>query len=773
MKNPLNKRLLRELREELGKYLVIFLLLTMTIGFVSGFLVADNSMITAYNESFEKQTIEDGHFVLSKEMNRAQAKAIRQMGVSLYELYYVDEPLTNDNTLRIFAQRQAVNRADLMQGRFPESDGEIAIDRMYADNNGLQVGDTISGTEGSWTITGLVALSDYSALFSDNSDSMFDSVRFGVAVVTPEAFSAFPKDDLTWCYAWLYDDPPADEAEEDKMAEELMKQLAGEVKLEQYIPRYQNQAIQFTGEDMGSDRAMMILLLYIIIVIMAFVFSITISNTITKEANVIGTLRASGYTKGELIRHYMTLPILVTLAGALVGNVLGYTVFKDVCVGMYYGSYSLPTYITLWNAEAFWMTTAVPVFLMAVINFGILARKLTLSPLKFLRRDLKRRRNHRALPLSCHIPFFSRFRLRVIFQNVGNYVMLLIGVLFAVLLLMFGLGLPDCLDNYQASIESNLLSNYQYILQIPLSAMDENHKLESTVSMLKFQYEVETDNESAEPFAAYTLKTLPGLAKSEDVMIYGVDPDSRYIPIQVEADDEVYLSAAYADKFRLGIGETITLKESYEDTEYTFRVAGVYDYLGALAVFMDRNAMNRTFDLGDGYFSGYFSETEITDIDPAYIGTVIDLTALTKVSRQLDVSMGSMMYLVDGFAVVMFMILIYLLSKIIIEKNAQSISLTKILGYTSGEISRLYIVSTSIMVVLFLLISLPVMYKVLVELFRVMMMQEMTGWIPLNLGRSVFVKIFWMGVGTYAVVAALEYRKIRKVPMDEALKNVE
>ena len=37
MKNPLNKRLLRELREELGKYLVIFLLLTMTIGFVSGF----------------------------------------------------------------------------------------------------------------------------------------------------------------------------------------------------------------------------------------------------------------------------------------------------------------------------------------------------------------------------------------------------------------------------------------------------------------------------------------------------------------------------------------------------------------------------------------------------------------------------------------------------------------------------------------------------------------------------------------------------------------
>ena len=35
MKNPLRKRILRELRDELGKYLVIFLLLTATIGFVS------------------------------------------------------------------------------------------------------------------------------------------------------------------------------------------------------------------------------------------------------------------------------------------------------------------------------------------------------------------------------------------------------------------------------------------------------------------------------------------------------------------------------------------------------------------------------------------------------------------------------------------------------------------------------------------------------------------------------------------------------------------
>ena len=107
-----------------------------------------------------------------------------------------------------------------------------------------------------------------------------------------------------------------------------MENIGKEVTLESFVPRYQNQAINFTGEDMGSDRAMIIVLLYMVIVIMAFVFGVTISNTIRNEAAVIGTLRASGYTRKELIHHYMVLPICVTLAGALIGNILGYTVLK-------------------------------------------------------------------------------------------------------------------------------------------------------------------------------------------------------------------------------------------------------------------------------------------------------------------------------------------------------------------------------------------------------------------------------------------------------------
>ena len=511
MKSPLRKRIPRELKGEIGKYLVVFILMVATIGMVSGFLVADGSMIQAYDEGFEKYNIEDGNFRTGERLYRGQREAIEEEGVKIYENYYIEDSLSNGSTMRFFKNRTEVDKVCLMDGELPLETGEIAIDRMYADNNSLKIGDTLDDGTKSWTITGLVALSDYSCLFQNNNDSMFDAVKFGVGVVTDEEFDSLDQDKLQYNYAWTYNEKPQTELEEKNVSEDLMKAMGKVVTLENFVPQYQNQAIIFTGDDMGSDKAMMIMLLYIIIVIMAFVFGITTSNTIAKEAGVIGTLRASGYTKNELIRHYMTLPVIVTLVGALIGNILGYTAFKDVCAGMYYGSYSLPTYVTIWNAEAFLMTTVVPVIIMFVVNYAVLHHKLKLSPLKFLRRDLSSRKQRRAV----------------------------VGIIFANLLLMFGLLLPSALDHYQLEIQNNMLAKYQYMLSMPVSVMGGSNKLESMLDMLLFAHDAETDNEDAEEFSAYSLNTLPTKYKSEEVTLYGVQDDSKYI--DVDLSDRVYI----------------------------------------------------------------------------------------------------------------------------------------------------------------------------------------------------------------------------------------
>lgn len=756
----MNKLFLRELKGELAKYIVIFVFMTAVIGLISGFLIADGSMYDTYNKSFEKYNIEDGNFELYSKADESVIDKLEKENVTIYENFYKEETVVRHNnikndedsqsTLRFYVNREEVDKVDLMEGSLPEDINEIAIDRMYAENNDIKVQDTLTVGSRILKVTGLVALSDYSSLFSDNSDTMFDSLKFGVGVVSQKCFDAYDDTHIHYVYSWLYDNKPEDDKEAKLMADDFVKTISANAILVNYIPQYINQAIHFTGDDIGSDRSMMIVLLYVLIVIMAFVFAVTTNNTIVKEANVIGTLRASGYTRGELLRHYILLPIIVTIFGALVGNILGYTVFKDIFVATYYGSYSFPTYHTLWNADAFLLTTVVPVIIMLVINIVIIGCRLKLSPLKFLRRDLSGKQKKKAMRLPA-FGFFNRFRLRIIIQNMPNYITLFIGILFANVLLLFGIMLGPMLTHYQNEITDKLIAKHQYVLKTL----------------------VDVDDNAAEKYCVKTLATIEGRLKSEDVLVYGVKDNSIYADINTASlkDNEVYITNGYADKFRIKKGDKITLKEKYDDNEYEFTVKDMYDYPSSFAIFMSDAAFKNVFDKSEDYYSGYFSDN-ILDIDEKYVATQITLDDLTKVSRQLDRSMGETFNLVKIFAVVLFAVLMFLLTKLIVEKNTTSISMVKILGYSNREISRLYVTSTTIVVVLSVALSIGLSVIIMNYLFRVFM-EEMSGWISCYYAPHIFPVMFILNITVYAVISFFMMAKIKKIPMDEALKTVE
>lgn len=756
-----------------------------SIGLISGFLVADGSMIKAYNDSFDKYNIEDGHFRLNDSLSKENKKTLEKENVTIYNLNYIEEEVGSSSTIRLFKPRNKVNQVCIMDGKLPKNKNEIAIDRMYADNNNYQVGQTIKVGKKKLKITGLVALSDYSALFSKNSDLMFDAIKFGVGIVSDEGFESFKDAKIHYNYAWTYNEKVDNEVNaSNDFLNVLVKNVSG---IDDYIPQYANQAIHFTGDDMGGDEAMMTVLLYIIIGILAFVFAITTKNTIESEAPMIGTLRAMGYTKKEMLVQYMTLPILVSLVACIVGNILGYTYFKDVMAGMYYGSYSLPTYVTIWSGDAFIKTTIIPFIMMVLINYGILMKSLKLSPLKFMKRDIKKVKKNKKTLVLHRLGFFSQFRLSVILNNLSGYVTLFVGVLFAIILLMFGMDMHPVLDHYQDIVVNNMTAKYQYILNTPESvdttAIEQAFQTipqefrDSFLSLIDDQYDEMYDNyktktKGAEAFSLYSLKTLPESTIEEDISLYGLQNNSQYIHIKSLPKKGVYISKDVADKYNLKKGDRISLKESYKDLRYTFEIKGIYDTPGSMALYMSKSYFNEVFNCQEGYFNGYFSNKKITDLKDDYIASTITQDDLTKVSRQLNVSMGEMFYLVEGFAIVMFIMLIYLLTKMIIENNKVSISMVKILGYTSKEIQKMYVHATTIVILISTLLSFGITTWILSYAFKIVF-EEYAGWLPFYVEGSVYIKMFIMTVISYLFVMMIQMRKIKKIPMDEALKNVE
>ena len=287
---------------------------------------------------------------------------------------------------------------------------------------------------------------------------------------------------------------------------------------------------------------MMTVLLYIIIGILAFVFTITTKNTI-ESSTTIGTLRAMGYTK-EMLVQYMTLLILFLLGACIVGNILGYTYLK-MSWPVSIMEAGLPTYVTIWSGDAFIKTTIIPFIMMVLINYGILMKSLKLSPLKFMKRDIKKAKKNKKTLVLHRLGFFSQFRLSVILNNLSGYVTLFVGVLFAIILLMFGMDMHPVLDHYQDVVVNNMTAKYQYILNTPESidttAIEQAFQTipqefrDSFLSLIDDQYDEMYDNyktkNQGQKLFSLLIKTLPE-STIEDISLYGLQNNSQYIYIK-------------------------------------------------------------------------------------------------------------------------------------------------------------------------------------------------------------------------------------------------
>ncbi|MCR5530428.1 MAG: ABC transporter permease [Lachnospiraceae bacterium] len=770
MRNPMNKRLPRELKSDFGKYLVIFLFIVMVVSVVSSFLVANAGIAKSYKKNLKNNNVEDGHVAFNVRPDEELLEAVeKEADVKLYQTDYFEEE-REDVTFRIYRESGA-NIPEVTEGSLPEKDDEILLDNMQFGKEKFKVGDriTLSGRE--LTISGFGAFPNYSALFKDNADLMFDNETFNVGMMTEEGFDAFNSDRTTISYVWIYNEKPANDKAKQEAAEKVLaalrdeivkvdseilkRAIAGETGLTMleatdFLPEYENKSITFAGEDMSGDEGAMVVFLYIVVAVLAFIVAVTTMNTISKESSVIGTLRASGYTRGEMVRHYMTLPLLSFLAGMLVGNVLGYTAMRDFMVDIYNKMYSLGRVETFWNREAFIKTTLWPTIIMVAINVTILIWKMRIGPLSFLRRETNGRKKKRALKLNRKIPFPWRFRIRIILQNLPNYITMAVGIVLAGAIIIFGLMFEPLLNDVAKRIEDTSLSRYQYVLKAPEEAMAAD----------------------AEKYALATLETTRKDYKTDEISVYGISPDSRYVKDAIPSG-KVLLSNGFMDKYNVKAGDTVSLYDKYADKNFTFTVAGEYPYEASLAVFMNLAEFNGMFEKTPDYYTGYFSDSELTELSAANVYMRLDSATFGSFADQLWKAFADFMGPVKWFGILMFVLMVYLLAKQIIERNQTSISMTKILGFTGGEIGGLYIVSTSIVVVGSLLLAVPLVDWLLRLVFKNYLYRRISGYLPYCISNDCYRKMLLLGIASYAAVVVLQFFKIHRIPKSDALKTLE
>ena len=453
---------------------------------------------------------------------------------------------------------------------------------------------------------------------------------------------------------------------------------------------------------------------------LAFVFVVLTDASIEEESAIIGTLLASGYRRSEIVAHYLTLPAVVGVIAALTGTALGVAFFTEPMRELYYGSYSLPPFEVFWDWGIFVKCAVVPAAVLILITLLGLLRKMGKTPLQFLRHEAGGKSGtKRGVRLPERLGFVARFRLRVFLRNLGNFATMFVGICFGALLLLFALAVLPTMTHYADNLETSLAAQHQYTLKAPL-------ELEGTADGA---HPVNTaDNGAdriaqAEKYAVYQLQYDRGEGNgTETVTVYGIKPDSRYWKSLDVGDGRIVFGGGLVDKFGWKDGDEVGLYEKYEDRVYGFEYDG-----------------------------------DTTPDDMRAIGD------------QFVDMMDSMIGMMVGLAVFIFLLFMYLLTKAVIDRSARSISYMKVFGYRDGEISRLYIRSITLCVAASLVLCQPLIICGLTAIFRSMFLSY-SGNIEIYVPWWSMAATAGIGLLTYLAVAALHTRSIRRVSLSEALK---
>ena len=842
MRNPLLRRLPRELRNNIGRYLGMFALLVLAIMFTSGFLMAASSIEAMARGMRERYNVSDLYFVTDFKASDEAIQAVEDLGGTVYEEFYRDMPIELPESaynrdigiqIRVFKNRgEEFDQAIIARGRFPEAVGEIALDRVFCQNHRLQVGDALVVDGHEMELVGIMTFSNATCTFEKNTDFIFNAVSFTEGVVCDEQFEDLTREGKTYRYVMMLDDREMSLVDRMSLEEDVIDALTdNDAQVTDLVDRDSNQETFFAADDVSGDQVMWEVLLFLLIVIMAFVFVVLTDATIEQESAVIGTLLASGWRKRELVAYYMLLPTLVGLLGCAVGQALGCTIMTTPMQELYYNSYGFPPFELSWSWRVFSITTVIPFALLVGITFLGLVRKLGHTPLQFLRHEVGGRGGGGGLPLPDALPFPARFRLRVFLRNLSHFATLFAGIAFGSLLLMMGLCLLPTIDHFAEESKAAVVAENLYMLKAPLeiegtprereawgaaqrlsqveafaslredleegripsvlstvlSGDFDGMELREVLSLANKAAGIDEDGHpvnsrkvppeavaQAEKYSAASLQVeRPMGGGMEDITAYGIQEGSRYWDELDVSGGRVIVGTGLADKCGMEPGGTYELFNKYKGETYEVTVSAVWGSTANMNVYMGMEQLNDLLGYepaedGSPYFSGYASDMEL-DLDPRYVANVLTPDEMSKMSDQMQDSMGGIMRMMIYMVVPVYYVLMYLLTKTVIDRSARSISYMKVFGYHNLEIDGLYILAITVTVVASMVLCIPLLIAGVEALLKVMMMRyagNIVAYLPIELlAREVLI-----GCATYAVVAAIHVRAIRRVPLSIAMK---
>lgn len=836
MQKVLRKRIWRDFKSNLPRYLALSLLIILAMYLVVSLVGAAETIIRGSENADSRQCVEDGDFSLFVPMKDEEMEDLEADGVTIEPQFYMDYEIDEDHTIRIFANRDEVNRIDLVKGTLAEKGNELVVERQFAEKNDISAGDVITFGGREFTVTGIGTTPDYDNVLKSLGDTGCDCLHFGTGFVAADVYDTLRAEEKSikseeYYYAYrlngaMTDDELKDRLEKleftsgdvedpffqeywdrtmgkkDDLTNGIQELLDGAKELKE-LKAFEDGIIEYTDgtkeaedgsnelldgiqelkdetddmiDDIFSEDAQNLMTfvkagdnariqaasgdqeLYrsvgtiagaILLILISYVLSVFVVHSIDQESAVIGALYALGVKRKNLMAHYVTLPTVITFVSGLIGTLLGYSSL-GVPIQMQdcYNYYSLPDLDVIYMPYLFIYGIVVPPVISIIVNSLVIRKRLSKPVLTMIRNEQKVG-NGKDIKLG-NMSFMNLFKIRQMLRESRTGFTVVFGMFVSLLLAMMSLEIYTYCANVNRDYVNDTKYEYMYTYKYPTEEVPEG---------------------GYEAYAKTLKKKIYGY--NFDITVMGLTENNPFFDVNLsDSSSKVAISSSIAYKYGLDVGDTLTLKDDEADKIYAFEIASVAQYAPSFMVFMPYDKALELFDEPEDYFNVVFSDHAL-DVETGRLYATTTKTDVKKAAGIFSDIMQGMILTIGGVSVLIFIVVMYLMMKVMIDRSSFNIALIKIFGYRNKEVKKMYLDGNFYIITIGALISIPLTKWIMDMAYEPAFVPNIACGIDKSFPFWMYLAIFAGILILYFIINHLLIRRIRKMVPAEVLKNRE
>ncbi len=836
MQKVLRKRIWRDFKSNLPRYLALSLLIILAMYLVVSLVGAAETIIRGSENADSRQCVEDGDFSLFVPMKDEEMEDLEADGVTIEPQFYMDYEIDEDHTIRIFANRDEVNRIDLVKGTLAEKGNELVVERQFAEKNDISAGDVITFGGREFTVTGIGTTPDYDNVLKSLGDTGCDCLHFGTGFVAADVYDTLRAEEKSikseeYYYAYrlngaMTDDELKDRLEEleftsgdvedpffqeywdrtmgkkDDLTDGIQELLDGAKELKElkafddgiieytdgtkeaedgsnelldgiqelkdeiddmiddifsedaqnlmtFVKAGDNARIQAASGDQELYRSVGTIAGAILLILISYVLSVFVVHSIDQESAVIGALYALGVKRKNLMAHYVTLPTVITFVSGLIGTLLGYSSL-GVPIQMQdcYNYYSLPDLDVIYMPYLFIYGIVVPPVISIIVNSLVIRKRLSKPVLTMIRNEQKVG-NGKDIRLG-NMSFMNLFKIRQMLRESRTGFTVVFGMFVSLLLAMMSLEIYTYCANVNRDYVNDTKYEYMYTYKYPTEEVPEG---------------------GYEAYAKTLKKKIYGY--NFDITVMGLTENNPFFDVNLsDSSSKVAISSSIAYKYGLDVGDTLTLKDDEADKIYAFEIASVAQYAPSFMVFMPYDKALELFDEPEDYFNVVFSDHAL-DVETGRLYATTTKTDVKKAAGIFSDIMQGMILTIGGVSVLIFIVVMYLMMKVMIDRSSFNIALIKIFGYRNKEVKKMYLDGNFYIITIGALISIPLTKWIMDVAYEPAFVPNIACGIDKSFPFWMYLAIFAGILILYFIINHLLIRRIRKMVPAEVLKNRE